>query len=153
MARRSPSTPPHVTARGAVAGPTPLWPRISADRRPVGLVERVSTGLTLFVALSGVACGRTDIDFGDGVGGDATAIDYRREVVLVDANVVLVELVAPAADEARHELEALDDGVPLEEVVESVVPDGSAELVYDTTEAPPCMHVFSDGVLRGLIWL
>jgi hypothetical protein len=113
------------------------------------LIPALALGLTAF------GCGRTDYDFGDD--GAAEQMNYdvevERDVELDDASIVHVELVFPAPPAARSDLMGLINGVPMEDVLDAVCPDGSPIVELDNTGDAPALLVYMDDSLRAVIWL
>lgn len=105
--------------------------------------------------LTALGCGRTDYDFGDSDVAEQMNydVDVERDVELEDASVVHVELVFPAPPAARSDLMGLVNGVPLEDVLDAVCPDGSPIIELDNTGELPMMLVYMDDGLRAVIWL
>lgn len=110
--------------------------------------------LALLGALSG--CGRTDL--GDYLIDEVDAaaeqeIEATRELTLADARVVYVELLSPAPDSAHDGLMTAPDGIELEVLVERLVPEGNASLIWDNTGDLPMLKIETEGSVRALLWI
>ncbi|GEM_PF-6067979 len=117
------------------------------------LCARVFVGV-LFGSLSLGGCGRSDL-LQETQGADSAGpqVDYRRELILADERVVLVELVAPASDDRREALRALSDGVALEGLITAIFPEEGRTVELDVTGELSELRVFQGEGLRGIIWL
>jgi len=109
----------------------------------------------VFFGLTALGCGRTDFDFGDGTVAEQMNYDVEveRDVELEDASVVHVELVFPAPPAARSDLMGLVNGVPMDDVLNAVCPDGSPVVELDNTGEVPMLLVYMQTELRAVIWL
>lgn len=109
----------------------------------------------LVFGLAAVGCGRTEIDFVDQNAAEQMNydVDVERDVQLDDASVVHVELVAPAPPAARSDLMGLVSGVPMDDVLSAVCPDGSPIVELDNTGEAPALLVYMQSQLRAVIWL
>ena len=99
-------------------------------------------------------CGRSELlDLHVDDSGDAMEVDSARELILADARVVYVELMAPTSEAARDGLMGAPDGIELELLVDRLVPEGGANLVLDATGELPVLRVEAGSALRAFIWI
>ncbi len=156
MARHdSKHSPPHALPRFL---PVSLSPRLPMRReyKPSPVRSRLAT-LLLPAVLAGASfgCGRTDVFLPEGSAAEQMAYDVElaRDVELDNAELAHVELVAPSPTAARAGLMGLTDGVPVEDVIAAVCPDGSPTVELDTTGEEPVIVIYMQDELRAVIWM
>ena len=110
---------------------------------------------TMLMLGSAAACGRTEVlDPLSGEESDSqSSVDSARELILSDARVVYVELMAPTSEAARDGLMGAPDGIELELLVDRLVPEGDAVLILDATGDLPVLRIEAGKELRAFIWI
>lgn len=161
MARfTSKHTHPHAVPRrrpvSFAPGGAQIWERTDDGRR-MPVRSRLASLLipAVFLGLSVAGCGRTDVMLPDESAAEQMdyAVEVERDVELDDASVVHVELVSPAPPSARSGLMGISNGVPVEDVIAAVCPDGSPIVELDATGEIPAIVIYMDDELRAVIWM
>ena len=126
--------------------------------RPLRCSFTAATLATLALVGSVSGCGRTDfndllVGQADAAGVEAREVEAARELTLADTRVVYVELLAPAPSGAHDGLMTAPDGIELERLVDRLVPEGGATLVWDNTGDMPVLEVAASDGVRALLWI